>query len=758
MGQAGGMRSSDASRSPAEHDFEALRTTAVTLLTGGDLDIADPVHARPLAALSERAAAWLAQMVPGLIWPDLPLEGRPGHVTGSYGRLRAIATAWATPGTAQHGDDAVAAKVIEALDLLYERHYNERLPETGNWWFWEIGTPAELSRACVLLGDRLDPARLAAYLGAIDRFCPDADRRAGWPDASESGASRADKAAIVAFRGVAGRRADKLALARDGLSDVRDGGRHSVFGYVDSGDGFHRDGSFIQHAVVAYTGSYGLSLLIAVAETVALLHGSPWEISDPGRQVVLDAVERSFAPFIHDGLLMDTVRGRAASRQAFPDSVAGHGATGAVLLLARSAPEPYRSRFRELAKGWIERGKALPYLEHASVAETRRAVEVLDDKTIEAATGPDGHFVFPSMDRVVHRRPGWAVAISMSSQRTAAYEAINGENRHGWYTGDGMTYLYTGDQGHYGRDFWPTVNPYRLPGITVDPREREDLDFRVHRPPSAWAGGVVLDGLYGVSAMELVGDGVSLRARKSWFCLESAVVALGSGISSSDGRAIETVIENRATTAEPHLGDGWAHLPGTGGYVFEGARTLVETRTGRWRDINTGDDTAGAFEAVTRRYVTFWLDHGVDPLNARYAYVLLPNATRERTRSYRGARPARVLANTPELQAVETRALFGATFWSPGSAWIVSVDQPCLVMVRRASRRLVLAVADPARTADVITVTLDHAVGGIVRADDTVTVRTGKRPVIVVRTGGSLGRSHSVELTDYGPRSPRDGR
>ncbi|GAA2209973.1 polysaccharide lyase 8 family protein [Nonomuraea monospora] len=747
------MRSSDAS-SPAAYDFEALRATATDLLTGGDLDLTDPAYSRPLAALSERAATWLAQMVPGLIWPDLPLEGRPGHVTGSYGRLRAIATAWATPGTDQHGDDAVAAKVIEALDLLYERHYNERLPETGNWWFWEIGTPAELSRACVLLGDRLDAGRLDAYLGAIDRFCPDADRRAGWPDASESGANRADKAAIVAFRGVAGRHAGKLALARDGLSDVRDGGRHSVFGYVDAGDGFHRDGSFIQHAVVAYTGSYGLSLLIAVAETVALLHGSPWEVSDPGRRVVLDAVERSFAPFMYDGLLMDTVRGRAATRQAFPDSVAGHAAIGAVLLLARSAPEPYRSRFEELAKGWIERGKALPYLEHASVAETRRAVAVLDDKTSEAAPGPSGHFVFPAMDRVVHRRPGWAVAISMSSHRTAAYEAINGENRHGWYTGDGMTYLYASDHDHYGRDFWPTVNPYRLPGVTVDPRPRADLDFQVHRPPTPWAGGVVLDGQYGVSAMELISDGASLRARKSWFCLDGAVVALGSGITSFDGRTVETVIENRATDVEPHLGDGWVHLAGVGGYVFEGARMLVETRTGRWRDINTGDDTAGAFEPVTRRYVTFWFDHGVNPFDACYAYVLLPNASRERTRSFRGTRPARVLSNTAELQAVRTRSLFGAVFWTAGSAWIMSADKPCVVMARRASQRLLLSVADPTRTADAVTITFSRTMGGVVRADDTVTVHTGKKPTIVVEVGGSMGRSHSVELSDFGgPRS-----
>ncbi|MFC5831631.1 polysaccharide lyase 8 family protein [Nonomuraea insulae] len=751
------MRDSDASQA-FEDRFETIRASAVTLLTGGSFDGSDPVYERPLATLGERATGWLAQMVPGLIWPDLPLEGRAGHVTTSYGRLRLIATAWATPGTPQHGDDAVVAKVVEALDLLHERHYNEGLPETGNWWFWEIGTPAELARVCVLLGDRLDEGRMGAYLRAIDRFCPDADRRAGWPDASESGSNRADKASIVAFRGVAGRSAEKLALARDGLSDVRDGGRHSVFGYAESGDGFYRDGSFIQHGNVAYTGSYGLSLLIAVSEAVALLHGSPWEVTDPGRQVVLDAVERSFAPFMHDGLLMDTVRGRAASRQAFSDGVAGHAAIGAVLLLARSAPEPYRSRFMALAKGWIERGRARPYLEHANVPETRRAVAVLDDKGVEAAPGPVGHFVFPSMDRVVHRRPSWSLAISLSSCRTAAYEAINQENLHGWYTGDGMTYTYTSDLEAYGRDFWPTVNPYRLPGITVDTREREDLSFSAHRPPSAFAGGVVLEGRYGLTAMDLAGEGASLRARKSWFCLDSAVVVLGSGITSFDGRVIETVVENRATDAKPYMGDGWAHMAGVGGYVFEGARMLVETRTGRWRDINGGDDTKGAFDPVTRRYVTIWFDHGVNPVEANYSYVLLPNATRERTRFFRGRQPVKVLCNTSQFQAVQSGTLMGATFWSEGRIGVVSVDAPCLLMMRRASERLILTVADPSRTVDVLKITLDRSARGVVRADDTVTVQTGKTPVISVRVGGSLGRSHSVELSAYAPGSPRRDR
>ncbi|MFQ8805082.1 MAG: polysaccharide lyase family 8 super-sandwich domain-containing protein [Alistipes indistinctus] len=45
------------------------------------------------------------------------------------------------------------------------------------------------------------------------------------------------------------------------------------------------------------------------------------------------------------------------------------------------------------------------------------------------------------MDRAVHKRPGFALGIAMSSNRIENYETINGENLCAWYTGDGMTYL-----------------------------------------------------------------------------------------------------------------------------------------------------------------------------------------------------------------------------------------------------------------------------------------------------------------------------
>ncbi|WP_221762270.1 polysaccharide lyase family 8 super-sandwich domain-containing protein [Nonomuraea sp. WAC 01424] len=513
-------------------DFDALRATATTLLTGGVFD--DPARAAPVRRLGRRATSLLAGMAPGGLWDDLPPEGGPGNVTGCHQRLRLVTTAWATPGTVQHADDAV-------------------------------------------------------------------------------------------------------------------------------------------------------------------------------------------------------------------------------LLLAQGAPEAYRRRFRELAKGWIERCSARPYLAHADVPATRRAVDVLGDPGVAAAPGPVGHFVFPDMDRVVHRRPGWSYAIGMSSRRVAAYEAINGENPHGWYTGDGMTYLYTGDPGQFGHDFWPTVDPYRLPGTTVDTRERADLHMVARRPDNAWAGGATLAGRYGAASMEVIGDGVPTRARKSWFCLDAAVVALGSGIRGSGGHTVETVLENRATEAEPFLADGWAHLEGTGGYVFEGTPlSLTERRTGRWHDINSGDDTGGALEPVSRRYVTIWYDHGIDPADAAYAYVLLPGASRERTRAFHRDRPVAVLANTPLVQAVRAGGLWAATFWAAGTAGVLTADAPCVALVRRRGTRIDVAVADPGRTVEAVTLTLGLPAHGVLRADDTVTVTPGARPRVTVKLGGSAGRTHAAALS--GPGSPRYGR
>ncbi|WP_055700729.1 polysaccharide lyase 8 family protein [Streptomyces silaceus] len=771
----------------AEDPYDTLLARAADQLTGGAFDAGDPDFAAALKTLDTQASTWWRQLDRSTgrtaLWPDLSPATDPGNFGQSYTRLRTLAVAWATPGTSLTDSAETADALLDALRFLHSTAYHPGRPESGNWWFWEIGAPRALMDTCVLLRARLAADDLAGYTATVAAFCPDPDRRTSAPSLAETGANRADKAVIVALRGLLAREADTVALARDGLSDVRDGGRNSLFTYVTSGDGFYEDGSFVQHGSVAYTGTYGSVLLGAAGQLIALLADSPWAVVDPRTSVLYEAVDRTFAPVVLDGLMMDAVRGRAISREKARDHHDGAATLSHILQLASGAPDAYARRWRALAKGWIRRNRSTPYVGLVGIPALARAKAVLDDASVPAAERLTGHFAFADMDRVVHRRPGWALALSLSSKRIAAYEAGNGENLHGWYTGDGMAYLYDGDDlGQFGDGFWATVDPYRLPGTTVDTRARADIGTGggtgTYRPKNAVAGGAVLDGRYGAAAMELLADGSSLRARKTWFCLDNAVVALGADITAGDGRTVETVVENRNLHAEgparrltvdgrpqpghdgwsARLGEaGWAHLNGTGGYVFPdvpgraagpGLRALRERRTGSWRDINTGADTGGSATPVTRRYLTLWFDHGTSPAGASYAYVLLPGASASATAAWARARPVRILANDATAQAVEARreGLLAAHFWRPGRVGGLSSSGAGTVLVRRGPRGVSVAVADPGRTETTLDVELPFPVRKVVRADDTVSVTVGRRPVVTVRVGGSRGHAHGAEL------------
>ncbi|WP_222871171.1 polysaccharide lyase 8 family protein [Nonomuraea sp. PA05] len=741
---------------PGQDPFAELRAKAAALITGGPIDPGDPVFAAPLSRLDAAAQAYRTGMNLSAgrthLWPDLPLTGVSDDIAGSYQRLRTLAVAWASPGTTTHGNASAAQDILGGLDFLHERAYNESRRETGNWWHWEIGAPRALMDTAVVMYDATTAEQRAAWIRAVDRFCPNPDRRTNLTDFAETGANRADKALIVALRGIVGADSGRLALARDGLSDTRDAGRHTLFGHVTSGDGFYADGSFVQHDVVAYTGSYGVVLLQSLATVLGLLGGSAWQVTDPAVRVVLDAVENAYAPWIHEGLMMDSVRGRAVSRQFNRDHDAGRDAVDAILHLAAGAGEPYATRFRRLAKGWIRRGR---FLDAADVAATARAAALLSDGTVTAAPRPRGHRVFAAMDRVVHRRPSWSYAISLSSRRIAMYECGNGENYRAWYQGDGATYLHL-DLGHYSDDYWPTVDSHRLAGTTVDTRRRDPAvssgGTGTFRPGNAWAGGAAADG-YGVAGLDLAAPGTTLTARKAWVCLDDAVVCLGAGITSLDGRPIETVVENRATAAALTVGDGWAHLGGVAGYVFPSGsvpRTLRERRTGAWLEINDGPSTKGTADPVARDYTTLWFDHGADPSDAAYAYIVLPLATRERTEGFDGVE---ILANTGGAQAVRARGrsagggeLIAAIFWTPQEAGGISASVPCAVLIRRAAGRITVAVSDPGRATTTATIALPHPAHHLIEADDTVTVTTGERPQVTVDLTGSAGRTHTAVL------------
>ncbi|WP_339324710.1 polysaccharide lyase family 8 super-sandwich domain-containing protein [Paenibacillus sp. FSL W8-0194] len=750
----------------AADEFGLLRSKWSVYLIGSGYDPNDPNIAKAVASIDAKVTNasgtgfWdTMQKETGrtYLWSDLKGSADAVDAASAYNRLRDMTIAWATAGSSHYRNEALKNDIIGGLDWLYANRYNESKRETGNWWEWEIGIPQSLGDMMVLLHDQLSPAQIANYTKAIDRFCPDPTKRTNSPTLAETGANRLDKALAVVLRGINTENGDKIKEGRDAVGQV--------LPYVTKGDGFYEDGSFVFHNNIAYTGSYGGVLIGDMAKLLTLLDGSSWPVTDPNLGNMYRWVTDSYEPLIYRGRMMDMVYGRAISRSG----ESKRGWLIPVLRLSEFAPPELSSSFKSMVKAGIESDPSLqnPY-DGLRLADITLLQNLLSDPSVPAREDLVLHKQFSAMDRVVHFRPGYAFGLSMTSTRIANYEnGIGGkENPRGWYTGEGMTYLYNRDM-PYLDAFWPTVNAYRLPGTTSDGATRAAGKTST----KDWVGGSSLDGLYGAAGMDLDPDNSTLSGRKSWFMFDDEIVALGAGLTSTDNRRVETVVENRMLNgsgdnelivngeakpsqigwSESMSGVRWAHLNGkedeTGiGYYFPQAATvegLRESRTGAWRDIHPD----GSPDPVTRNYLSLAVHHGTNPANQSYEYVLLPGKNAEDTAAYSSHPDMMTLSNTAEVQAVKEASLgiTAANFWSPGTVGFIRARNPASVMAKAQGGELAVAVSDPTQKQAKVRVDLGFAALQEIAKDPAVTVlRTSPTIQIEVNTAGSKGKSHTV--------------
>ncbi|MFF0159704.1 polysaccharide lyase 8 family protein [Streptomyces sp. NPDC005263] len=740
---------------PADDPFTALRRRWLDIALGAGYGPAAEPYASRLAETGVLARGFRATMAPtaGSLWPGQPYDP-PAGITQSYGRLWTMAQAYVRDGTGSTGDEELLADVVRGLDHLSATVYNPSTTRYGNWWEWQIGSPRLLMDITAALYDHLTEDRREAACAAVDHFIP-AALLTDYSGTS-TGANRVDLCRSVALRGILGREPAAIALARDALSPV--------FPYVTQGDGLYADGSFVQHTWVAYSGTYGQVMLDGLGRLFALLAGSAWEVTDPARQIVLDSVEHAYAPLIHDGLVMDAVNGRAISRGYLKsddrhvlrsDHYHGQGLIAAIALLAAGASPAERDRWHARIKGWIERDTVTPVLTapQYDVADLARLHAVAASPG-RAAPEPVGHRLFAAMDRAVHRRPAFTASIAMASDRIASYECGNGENPRGWHTSAGMlSWWPAGRADQYTDWYWPTVDWYRLPGTTVSTKRLPDRaggEWGAPKPDVRWVGGTT-DGEYAAIGQHLKGLESTLEARKSWFCVADAVICLGAGITCADGVPVETVVDNRnlgeGGTPAFVRGHGWAHLESHGGWVIRqgSLRTLREDRTGAWSDINITSTT----ERRTRRWQTLWLEHGTDPTDATYVYVLLPGASRRTVASRAADRHwLSVLANDAACQAVRVPSLglTAANFWRSGTVGGLTASAGASVLLRRRGRTATLCVSEPPRTGEPLEITWEHPVRAVTRADDTVEVLSADRRLDLRITPGRASATHVCEV------------
>jgi hyaluronate lyase len=497
-------------------EFDTLRLRWRDMLTmGTNANPADPNYAGWISSIGSTAQTRWSTMNANVgrtnLWSDLDdLANDSGDITGTYERIKVMAMGHAVRGSILETNVALRAAIVDALDWMYANFYNESQSEYDNFFDWEIGTPLNLNDVTVLMYDDLTGTQIDNYMDAVNHFSPTPDL---------TGANRVWKASVVAVRGAIVKSSAKLASARDALNQV--------FPDVTAGDGFYSDGSFIFHDIFPYNGGYGAQLIETLGPLMQFLHDSSWEVTDPAQTNLFRWLYDSFEPFIYRGAMMQMVSGRYYTRRG-DDHLDGHDVLAPILRIAQFAPPADAAAFKSMLKHWIQADTYRDFIETQPPPYNVWAQAVMDDSNVGARGELVRHFQFPHMDRVVHLRPGWGFGIAMSSKRIGNYESIRGENLRGWFTGEGMTYLYNDDLSHYSDGFWPTVNPYRLPGTTVDTQTRTNASNEGYLSPNEWVGGASIQNLYGVAGMHrnAAANPATPSVRKSWFMFDNEVVCL----------------------------------------------------------------------------------------------------------------------------------------------------------------------------------------------------------------------------------------
>lgn len=599
------------------------------------------------------------------------------------------------------------------------------------------------------------------------------------------------------------------------IQNVEDSAQIAANGY---NSGFYPDGSYLDHIKVPYLGAYGIEFMKGGAKIPSLLAGTPWKYPEQVQDNLESYIVEGFGNGMYKGMMLDCLKGRSVSRPASSNQAAGREAMMIILQIVDSFSQEAKETTLSALKAWLEEDEGFidSLVGAENMAIKKKAKEILEDTSIQSNIAPV-HKSYPLMDRVVHRTEDYLFALSMYSERIQNTEIMNDENRFGWHQNNGMTYIYDEDN-QYTENYWNTVNPLRLPGTTVVP-----VNIGTGKPDGSgfaqggdfcskesWVGGTSI-GNYGVSGMSFSGEtqGIAgdapvsyapdLKGKKSWFMFDDEMVCLGAGITNKNMELpVETTIENkklRKDGSNQLLVNGekteipvkeanvkelvertadvsgtsfeqvnWAHLEGNQsvgtGYYFPEENTEIQVRrgqtTGSWKDVGTFEGES------TENYLEMWVDHGQNPENASYSYVLLPETSAEETENYAQAPKVTILENSSEVQAVrhETLKITGINFWQEqgGSVDGITSDKAASVMLQETEQGTVkVSVSDPTmKNKGNIQLTFEEEIADSIQLDENVTCeKTENGAVLTFSMAGTNGAASMAELQLVPPVTPQ---
>lgn len=591
-------------------------------------------------------------------------------------KLEILIQAYVNKDSKYYGNEKVFNGISKAFKYWYDTD-----PKSSNWWHNEIATPQMLGELLIML--RYGDQKLAADLqGKL------VERMKRGKAEEKTGANKTDIALHYFYRALLTNDQALLNIAVEQLFEpVR---------FVHNAEGLQFDFSYLQHGPQLQISSYGAVFIIGVLKLANYVRDTPYALNPRKLTLFSKYYRDSYLKVVRGSYIDFNVEGRGISR---PDILKKTG-----------------------EKGRLNTAKLIDF---KNADDWDNAI-----KRTEGSEAPDYkispyHHQFWNADYAIHLRPAYSFNVRMVSKRTKRSEAGNKENLIGRYLSDGATNIQLRGPEYY--NIMPIWEWDKIPGVT-------SRDYKVDRTITKFWGedgstdfvGGVSDGAYGASAYTLDYD--SLEAKKAWFFFDDEIVCLGAGIKSNAPENITTTLNqswlnghvlnsvNAAKTGQgktlefKEKGKQWIWHDGLGYYFPEGGDITLSTQTqkGNWFHINNAHPKAELSGDVFK----LWMNHGVKPANAEYAYIVLPAVKGAVEIKKIDVSLINIVANTEKVQAVWHRSLgmAQAVFYQPGKVTLptmeLSTDKACILMIRTVDGKQVLSVADPLQKEKQATITI----------------------------------------------------
>lgn len=645
-------------------DYEKLRNTWLDVNYGYDkYDEKNDAMKKKFEATENEAEKLLKEMKTEsgrtYLWDSAKdLDNKSADMTRTYRNIEKIAEAMKHKDTKLNTPDN-KNKVKDALEWLHKNAYGKEpvkkleelktnfsksAPQKNtnlNWWDYEIGTPRALTNTLILLNDQFSNEEKKKYTAPIKTFAPDSDKilsSVGQPEQAKGG-NLVDIAKVKLLESIIEEDKDMTKNSIDSFN--------KVFTYVQSNatgkerNGFYKDGSYIDHQDVPYTGAYGVVLLEGISQMMPMIKETPFNDSNQNDTTLKSWIDDGFMPLIYKSEMMDLSRGRAISRENETSHSASATVMKSLLRLSDAMDDSTKAKYKKIVKTSVKSDSTYKQNDYlSSYSDISKMKSLMEDSTISTNGLTQQLKIYNDMDRVTYHNKDldFAFGLSMTSKNVARYESINNENLKGWHTGAGMSYLYNSDVKHYRDNFWATADMKRLAGTTTldneEPKENKKSD-------KTFVGGTKFDDQHASIGMDFENQDKTLTAKKSYFILNDKIVFLGTGIKSTDSsKNPVTTIENRKANGYTMYNDDTqttnsVFLESTDakkniGYHFLNKSKITvkkESHTGKWSDINKSQkDTQKTDEyyEVTQKH---------SDKDDKYGYVLYPGITKDNFKS-----------------------------------------------------------------------------------------------------------------------------